>query len=153
MNLNSNSSELLFDICSKEINKMHVFFEEWYKGNLKNDSKTFSYLELSLSDNFFLISPNGVVLDKMTVLDMIKENHNKYHNKENLFKIWIKNITLKIVFDPIIVLTYEEWQKISNKTTSRLSSVTFNFKFNNLDNKSVFDINWLFVHEVWISNI
>jgi hypothetical protein len=153
MNLNSNSSELLFDVCCKEINKMHVFFEDWYKGNLNNDSKTFSYLELSLSDDFFLISPNGVILDKMMVLDMIKENYNKYHNKENPFKIWIKNINLKIVLDPIIVLTYEEWQKISNKTTSRLSSVTLNLKFNNLDNKPDFDIKWLFVQEVWISNI
>ncbi|MHA2339376.1 MAG: hypothetical protein ACXACX_18890, partial [Candidatus Hodarchaeales archaeon] len=65
MNLDSNSDELLFDICSKEINKIHVFFEEWYKGNIKNDATTFSYLENTLSDNFFLISPNGVVLDKM----------------------------------------------------------------------------------------
>ncbi|MHA1989791.1 MAG: hypothetical protein ACW981_10325 [Candidatus Hodarchaeales archaeon] len=153
MNLDSNSDELLFDICSKEINKIHVFFEEWYKGNIKNDATTFSYLENTLSDNFFLISPNGVVLDKMMVLDMIKENYNKYHDNENSFKIWIKNITLKFIFDPIIVLTYEEWQKIPNKTTSRLSSVTFNLKFDNLDNESGFDINWLFVHEVWISNI
>ncbi|OLS27418.1 MAG: hypothetical protein HeimC3_04170 [Candidatus Heimdallarchaeota archaeon LC_3] len=148
-NMNLQGQQLLsyIELCSNEIKELHLFFENWFTGNIENNSHQFSRFTNSIGDFFFLIPPRGGIIKRNEIIEIVKSNYGQYHTNPNDFKIWIKNINFQYVIESSIILTYEEWQRIGKETQARLSSAVFNIS-NKEDNKN--EIMWLHVHEVTI---
>lgn len=131
----------MIENCKKEIITLHRFFEEWFKGNLPDDEKTFSRITGVLCDDFLIVSPDGKITDKSGLTAGLKMAHNRW----NTGTIQIKNIKGRNISGDICMLIYEEWQTTPDGTTTRLSSALFQREENAPNG-----VKWIHLHETWI---
>lgn len=129
--------------CQKEIEELHQFFEQWYNGVIPCSKDHLTRLENSLSYNFNLITPEGKLFDKETIVDIVKRAYGT--RKEHQLIIWTKNFQFKELTPNYMMVIYEEWQKINEIDVGRISTAIF--RKNNLINSGV---EWLHVHETWL---
>ena len=148
MELSQSDPKELVEICSKEIDLLHFFFVNWYSGIIEKTSENFLQLEKALSEKFFLITPEGKILNRSEIIELINSNYGKYKGLQGEFEIWIKNPIFRYIKEDVITLTYEEWQKIGYETHGRLSSVAFLHKEGT---DTLKNLKWLHVHEVWLN--
>jgi hypothetical protein len=125
-----------------EIIELHQFFQDWYNNNLSISEETFTRVSDVLAPEFCIIFPSGENLSYQVLLDNLR----KAHNTQNDIRIWIQNIQVQFHIGELILATYQEWQKIGGKTTSRLSSVVFR-----VNGTKPNGLQWLHVHETWIN--
>ena len=127
-------------IIETEIVQLHQFFQEWFNGDISLNDKIFSRLNDTLDPEFIMITPDGKHLNQKNVLKSVRFGYGK---REGI-KIWIKNVTLHHQIGDIAIATYEEWQDIDGRITTRISSAIF---ISNPGNPN--SINWLHLHETW----
>ena len=127
-------------IIETEIIQLHHFFQEWFNGDVSLNDVIFSRLSDTLAPEFIMITPEGKHLDQKTVLESVRVGYGKRKGMQ----IWIKNVTLHHQIGDIAIATYEEWQDIDGRITTRISSAIFSSKPGNPNN-----INWLHLHETW----
>jgi len=131
----------MIDNCKKEIISLHRFFEQWFKGNVPDDEKTFSRISGVLDEKFLMISPSGKITDKPALIAGLKLSHNRWETGD----IQIKNMKGRVLSGDFTLMIYEEWQHSPQEITSRLSSALFK-----KDEKALHGVRWLHLHEVWI---
>jgi len=131
----------MIENCKKEIITLHRFFEEWFKGNLPDDEKTFSRITGVLDDEFLIVSPDGNITDKPGLTAGLKMAHSRWDTGT----IQIKNINGRYISGDICLLMYEEWQTTPEETTTRLSSALFQKEENAFNG-----VKWIHLHETWI---
>ena len=106
--------------CEREIEELHALFVRWYRGQA--DRHEFDRVERALGGSFELVSPDGLVSDRETVLAGIREQHDSRAG----FNIEIRNIKPIDVDGNRAVVRYEEWQSGSTGgETGRLSTALF----------------------------
>ena len=125
-----------------EIIELHQFFQDWYNNQLPLTDENFSRCASVLAPEFTIIFPSG----ENVLYQPLLERLHKAHGTHNVIRIWIENIQVLYHFDDLALATYEEWQRIENKVTVRLSSVLF--KANEPTPNGLL---WLHVHETWIN--
>jgi len=131
----------MIENCKKEIITLHRFFEEWFKGNLPDDEKTFSRITGVLDNDFLIVSPDGNITDKSGLTAGLKMAHSRWDTGT----IQIKNINGRYISGDICLLMYEEWQTTPEETTTRLSSALFQKEENAFNG-----VKWIHLHETWI---
>ncbi len=124
-----------------EIVQLHQFFQDWYNGALPESKETFQRLKNALADGFRIITPDAKIIERETILNAIESAHNTRSD----MRIWIEDVRIQRWFEDQILASYQEWQKINEKTTCRLSSVIFG---SNPENPN--GLEWLYVHETWM---
>jgi len=129
--------------CQKEIEELHQFFEQWYNGVIPSSTDHLSRFENALSYNFNLITPEGKLFTKETILNLVKRAYGT--RQDQLLFIWTKNFRFKELTPNYLIVMYEEWQKIADNDIGRLSTAIFR-KNNLLDS----GVEWLHVHETWL---
>lgn len=127
--------------CQQEILDFHHFFEEWFAGRLPNSDEAFARAMVAVGEAFALVSPNGRLTDRHTLMCGLRGEH----NGRSQFRIWIENFQLQQQHSDIAIATYEEWQKIGDAISSRLSTAVFQ-----QDPAAPNGVKWLHVHETWI---
>jgi hypothetical protein len=106
--------------CEREITELHAFFVRWYQG--RADRHEFERVERALRGSFELVSPEGVVSDRETVLAGIRE---QYDSRAG-FDIEIRNVEPIDVDGDRALVRYEEWQSGSTDgETGRHSTALF----------------------------
>lgn len=132
------------DNIEREIIELHQFFEDWMTGKLEQNQTNFTRVLDTMGENFYLVSPEGAIIDRATILDSV---YNGYLSRPN-FRMWIENTQIKHVLGDVVIATYEEWQewKETGKVTSRVSTVIFT-----VDNTRSNGVVWQAVHETWLS--
>jgi Uncharacterized protein conserved in bacteria len=90
--------------CQREIETLHDLFVRWYRGEAERDE--FERLERALADSFEMVSPDGRVSDRETVLDGIRTAY----DTRTGFDIEIRNVELVARVDEHALVRYEEWQ-------------------------------------------
>jgi hypothetical protein len=125
-----------------EIIELHQFFQDWYNNQLPSTEENFSRCADVLAPEFSIIFPSG---DQVLCQPLLEKLH-KAHGTHNNMRIWIENIQVLYHFDELALATYEEWQKIGEKVTARLSSVLFK-TYQHTPN----GLFWLHVHETWMN--
>ncbi len=116
----------------KEVETLHIFFEEWFTG--KCDKNLFKRVENALCEDFSLISPNGQILDRKSVLDSIRFNYAS--SRDKTIRVIVKEV--KTIGDHYLAI-YEEIQVTEDVETKRISTAIFNA-----------NCQWVHVHETWI---
>jgi len=125
----------------KEIEDLHVFFENWLAGKAAKTEEVYSRFSDSVDDSFNLISPNGVSMSRKELLPSLYQSHGKRKDVQ----IWTKKKKLLAQNGDILVVSYEEWQKENNEDRGIVSSAVFI-----IDPEKPNGVRWLHVHETWI---
>jgi hypothetical protein len=137
-------------ICETEIEGLHQFFQDWFNGVLSQTEAAFAPFPKALGAGFTIVSPEGRVSDRNSILKMLWEGH----GAQKGIRIWIEGVRVRFVGADMVMALYEEWQQVDaslavdaslNKmpASSRISSVLFKVKGDQLV--------WLHVHETWLS--
>lgn len=126
-------------LISNEIEGLHNFFQQFFTGEIQQD--TISRFSLVLEDDFSLITPSGQLITRENILAMVKQS---YDSRKNM-RIWTNDIVTRSLSNNLYVTTYQELQEIENGTkTVRLSTAIFR-----IDEAKV---TWIHVHETWVKN-
>lgn len=125
----------------KEIEDLHVFFEDWFSGRSSSDEFAARF-DHRFDEQTLLIQPGGAALP----LDQFKEGLRAAHGSNPDFRIQIRNVTLRREFGELALVTYEEWQRNALASrppdNARVSSVLFDTSGETLT--------WLHIHETWL---
>ena len=84
-----------------EIIELHQFFQDWFNGKLENNKEEFSRVTSVLDDLFTLITPNGQIMTKNDLLDLLHSSHNS-KSPELQFIIKIAHINVKFSSESLI---------------------------------------------------
>jgi hypothetical protein len=125
-----------------EIVQLHYFFQEWFRGEIPATETVFCRFSEVLHQDFIIISPSGKLNTKAETLSGVKSRYGKLMD----ISIWIENVQLRYQDEKMALVTYEEWQTTGEKTTARISSITF-LKENQAPN----GLHWFHLQETWKS--
>lgn len=135
------------DSVAKEIIDLHVFFEDWFRGNCNDSDRVFKNRLLSSMDiDFYIILPNG----ESYYGDQFWPEMRKSHGSNPNFKISLRNFVRKLqIGRKTFVANYEEWQKnalnSTPKNNGRVSTAVFV-----ADSSAPNGVKWVHVHETWL---
>ena len=138
------SERLLLELAIAEIEGLHAFISQWFRGELERTSEIYErgFTE-RLSDNLVNIQPSGQVLTRADLLDPIEAAHGANPD----FRISISDVTLRHVSkdQTLIQATYVEHQIGARNTTppdnDRISTVLFS------RDPHTDRLTWLHLHE------
>jgi Uncharacterized protein conserved in bacteria len=107
--------------CEREIEELHALFVRWYRGRADRDE--FGRVERALGGSFELVSPDGLVSDRETVLAGVREQY----DSRTGFDIEIRNLEAVDIEGDRALVRYEEWQsgQTGPGATGRLSTALF----------------------------
>jgi hypothetical protein len=128
----------------KEIIQLHHFFQDWFNGDLSPTDRSFSRLIDALDPEFKMVTPRGTILERGELLENLRTAH--YSHRE--MRIWIENVMVHSQVGDIFIVTYEEWQEIKGRITSRFSSAIFK-----TCPSAPNGVCWIHLHETWINSI
>jgi hypothetical protein len=127
--------------CRDEVIQLHQFFEEWLGGTLAKTRANYERLTAVMNPEFQIISPDG----KMTATDPLLAGLWQAHDSRPGFRLWVKEVAVRLLSPQLALTTYEEWQEIEGKVTARVSTAVFKQKANTPNG-----VEWLHVHETWL---
>ena len=125
----------------KEITELHQFFQSWYRGNIENSERSFSRLADVLAAEFALITPDGHMVERDQLLDLMRA---EYATKPEI-KIWVENFRLRISDQNVFIVIYEEHG--IDKTREQVSLITAVLRENQ---KQLNGLEWVHIGEVHI---
>lgn len=125
--------------CRRAIVAVHDFFVECYTGQ----TRALTRLEVALSDEFTLVSPDGTTLDREAVLELVQEKCDRYALGE--FDIAITDVRRLDASPDHAVARYVERQELPSSPNSRLSTVVFA-----TGAATPTGLSWVTVHESWL---
>ena len=125
-----------------EIEALHRFFVAWFSGSAAREEACFEAEFLRRFDeDFLLIPPAGSVLN---LADLSHGIHAR-HGSNPDFRIAIRNVSLRRLWEGHALATYEEWQRNALASTppdnGRVATVLF---------RLTEPLRWLHVHETWL---
>jgi len=130
-----------------EIEGMHAFFVDWFRGSVAEDPDLFERkLGTRFDDAFRLIPPGGANLSRDGILNGLRSGYGGSPG----FAIQIRNTEVRPALAPgIVLVTYEEWQHHAVNSTppenGRLSSAVLLQTGNEAR-----PFRWRHVHETWL---
>ena len=127
------------DNIEKEITELHQFFESWYRGKIENTERTFSRLADVLAAEFALITPDGQVVERTKLLDLMRA---EYATKPEI-RIWVENCRVRFSDQNVLIVIYEEHG--IDKNRKRVSLITAVLRKNQ---KHVNGLEWVHISEV-----
>jgi hypothetical protein len=128
--------------CRREIEALHVFFEDWFCGRVDDTDEVFARAADALAPGFELVTTDGRALDRDTALTGIRKAHGA--DRPDGLKIWTADVRGRPADDGLHIVTYEEWQTRHAVTRGRLSTALF--AVHDGDDRP----KWLHVHETWL---
>lgn len=115
----------MIEACRREIEELHLFFQEWFEATVPDDETTFARVAGALAEDFELISPDGRRRDREAILASIREGYGEHAGEGREFRIEIHDVRLRFVLDDGALVTYEEWQTSDGSENRRLGSAWF----------------------------
>jgi hypothetical protein len=135
------------DPVAKEIIDLHIFFEDWFRGDCRNTDQVFKKRLLSRMDiDFYMVMPNG----ESFYGEQFWPDLRKAHGSNPKFEISLRNFVRKLqIGRKTFVANYEEWQKNAKNTrpanNGRVSTAVFV-----VDSEAPNGVKWVNVHETWL---
>jgi hypothetical protein len=120
-----------------------MFFQDWFTGAARETDDSFARVSRVLASDFLLVSPRGELYDRTGILEIIRAAYNR---RTSGFRVWIEDVTVRLIAEPLCIATYEEWQAEGSNRTRRFSSVVFR-RAPDLPN----GVQWVHLHETWLA--
>ena len=122
--------------CRDEIERLHQQFVRCYTGQQADIGP----IDAALVDDFGMVAPDGAVVDRESVLAMVREKADSYAPGE--FDIEIRNVERIDEGVDLTVCRYEEWQRTPGGRDWRVSTVVFRTA-----EDAPTGLSWVSVHE------
>ena len=122
--------------AADEVRALHETFAALFTGRSKNQARCAAVL----ADDFWMISPDGLRLNRAQVLEMIATVAAPPD-----FRISIHSVEVIGEFPDSVLLHYIEEQYRNSRTTRRLSTALFT-----AENRAPLGVVWRFLHETWM---
>lgn len=129
--------------CAREIEDLHGFFEAWFSGSLPDTDAAFARFEGVLADDFAIIGPSGLELDRAAILERVRAGHGSH--PAGGFSIRIENARVRESTGARCLATYEEWQQSGDEVRGRISTVLFGPR-----SGAPNGIEWRHLQETWL---
>ncbi len=135
------------DPVTREIIDLHVFFEDWFRGDCKDTERVFEARLLSRMDiDFYIVLPDGECFYGEKFWPQMR----KAHGSNPDFQISLRNFARKLqIGRKTYVVNYEEWQKhaLNSKPANngRVSTAVLV-----ADSSAPNGLRWVHVHETWL---
>ena len=68
--------------CQLEVDELHHFFEQWFKGELPDTDEAFARLASVMAEEFEIISPVGKVMKRDDILDAVRAGHGRQEARQ-----------------------------------------------------------------------
>ncbi len=134
------------DTVRAEIVSLHEFFVDWFSGSCAGDDRVFDErFRRRFADDFALIPPGGQYLD----LDRLAAGLRGDYDINKDFRIAIRNVKLRRIAGPVVLATYEEWQRNAVNSTPPDNGRVATVQFLTTDARPS-GLTWLHVHETWL---
>lgn len=126
-----------------EIESLHEFFVAWFTGAVENTDEVFARGFVERFDpDFLLIPPAG----KQFKLEQLADSIRTAHGSNPEFGISIHHVALRHREGPLVLATYEEWQRNARASTPADNGRVATALFRVTDER----LRWLHVHETWL---
>lgn len=127
--------------CIREVEELHVFFQQWFNGELPDEDAAFARFDSVMAPDVVLVSPGGVALSRAQLIKGLRGGHNGRPGIE----ISTKNYSFRALGPDLWLVTYEEHQVQGETRTARLSSALFR-RHPDAPNRVI----WEHIHETWL---
>ena len=136
---------LMEEICKDEIERLHIFFIEWFTGAVARTDEQFERVSSVLAPEFHFVSPRGVTEGQSHLLTELFNAYGIYG--EGKFTIEIHNVRVMYRKNGLCLMTYEQWQRVKGeRETARIATATFREALGRHNH-----VEWLSVHETWLA--
>ena len=132
--------EPLADLAVRELIELHDFFIRWLRA--KDEALDIARLARVLDPRFRLITPDGGVLERQTVIDWIAGSRGA---RGTGFRIEVSDFAAIWQSPEAVLLEYVETQYSDGKTTKRLSTALFC-----REPKAPCGLVWRHLQETWL---
>lgn len=133
----------MLDGARREVDQLHAFFTAWYVGSLPKTKEAFLRVERSLDEEFNMVGPEGITLNRDEILGYIFDGHGT--RTEGKFRIWIEAFQAVPLAESLILASYEEWVEGAREVRGRASSAIMR-----ASNKGPEGWVWIHLHETWL---
>lgn len=131
--------------CRREIDELHDFFEDWFNGDLDQNSESFERFESVIAPGFVLIDLEGAAVRRDELVPVIRDRWGHRADEGEPIAIDTDEIELLRSEGELHLATYIERQRIGDSSNNRRSSVLFR-ESDGAPN----GLEWLHVHETLI---
>ena len=129
--------------CLREVEELHRFFAEWFRGELPDDDASFQRFAGVLTPSFEIHPPDGGVLERGEILARVRGAHGAH--AQDGFDIRIENAAARWLGDGMLEATYEEWQTEGGESRGRRSRALMRQNAGAPNG-----VDWVRVEETWI---
>lgn len=130
--------------CKLEVEQLHQFFQDWFRGELPETDEAFARFETVMAAPFEMVVPSGRIVDRAAILEAVR----KVHGKEPAARIWIENHRHRFTIGNLSMVTYEEWQETDGDKRGRISSALME-----VNDDTPNGVHWLHLHETWMEEV
>ena len=121
---------------AREIERLHRFFEDWFRG----EPRDLADFTDSLSETFYLVSPHGYRLSRSEIIESVESAYGRRD-----VSIEVRAPALESILGGVVVATYEEHHADGSGSTSRLSTAVLSLR-----DTAPGGFIWEAVHETWM---
>ena len=131
------------DQISKEIERLHQFFIDWFNGVVPETEASFKQFRDATADDFSIVPPSG---ELVPIKSLAEGLYNAYNKRPGL-NIEVKNMQIQHKMGNFYLATYEEWQleKGDKAWRGRISTALLS-----KDENAPAGLKWHHVHETWL---
>ena len=123
--------------------ELHDFLRDWLTGALPRTEAAFARFKDALGAELVVISPRGTETGRAAIIDELEASHGAVQATD--FEIWIENYRCRRVFGDLALVTYEEWHRLDDETSARLTTALYRRR-----DDAPAGVEWLHVHETWL---
>ncbi len=137
----------MLEAIQRELDELHVFFEEWFRASVADEDGVFARFADVLSPSFTLVTPGGESRSREEILDSVRRSYGVRRDDDS-FAVEIQNVTSRPVAEGLHLVSYEEWQVWSGAKRGRLSTALLR-EAEGMPNGLL----WEHVHETWMPEL
>ena len=127
----------------REVERMHVFIQDWI-GGLRQNMSPFTE---SLAEEFTFIPPSGTVLDREQSIAAMEDAGDAHADSSPSFRIDVQDAEVQLSVYGMHLVTYREHQRIDGEWHSRTSSVWLRET-----TRTATGLEWVHLHETWLES-
>ena len=127
----------------REVERMHVFIEDWI-GGLRQNMSPFTE---ALAEEFTFVPPSGSVLGREEAITAMEAADNAHADSRPSFRIDVQDAEVQLSVYGMHLVTYREHQRIEGEWHSRTSSVWLRET-----TRTATGLEWVHLHETWLES-
>lgn len=133
------------DAIEREVQGLHKFFEDWFTGRAAKTDEAYSRFRAVLAPDFFIIFPDGRMLERDEVLASVWDQHGRSSENPRYFRIWVDEVRVRRAEPGAILVSYREWHEDQGTISARRSTAMLRSRSGGPNG-----LEWLHTHETWL---